>query len=291
MQSELIKSNSSEFSDSEMMDVVESFIKIMDRFYPESIFVENIQGVNNGFILNNSLSKDECEFLIKNIKYNENVEYKNTENITYRKNLRLQINHKNFALKIFKRIKNFLPSYLKYDEDIYELGSFSKGEWDLSYVNERLRFCKYLNEGLFGAHYDGCFIRNKDERSFLTMMFYLNENYDGGETVFLKSVYDKKVISSIKPKTGMMVFFPQNVYHEGRPVKGEKYILRTDIVYIRSFDREGIHLSELEISNKSEALKYLEFAQELERCGQGGQAVEYYKKAFKLDPYLEKVIR
>ncbi len=64
------------------------------------------------------MSKDECEFLIKNIKYNENVEYKNTEKITYRKNLGFQISHKNLALKIFNRIKNFLPSYLKYDAGV-----------------------------------------------------------------------------------------------------------------------------------------------------------------------------
>ncbi len=291
MNSESISLTSNTCIENEMTEMLQIFVKLMENFDLNSIVVENIEGVDQGYILKNALSREECEFLIKNLKFNENVEYRNREQITYRKNLRLQISHPNLSNKILSRIQTYLPQNLIFKEDSRELGSFSKGEWDLSYINERLRFCKYLDEGLFGAHYDGCFIRNKDERSFLTLMFYLNENYEGGETVFLQNTEERKVISSIKPETGMMVFFPQDVYHEGSPVKGEKYIFRTDIVFKRNFEREGIYLSNEEISKKTEALKCLDFAQELERCGQGSKAVEYYKKAFKLDPDLEKVIK
>ncbi len=50
-------------------------------------------------------------------------------------------------------LRKYLPRKLTISEDKYELGAFSKGIWDLSCINERLRFCKYLDEGLFSPHY------------------------------------------------------------------------------------------------------------------------------------------
>jgi hypothetical protein len=111
-------------------------------------------------------------------------------------------------------------------------------------------------------------------------MFYLNEDYEGGETAFLDKNNLNKTIITIKPKRGMMIFFPQDIYHEGKAVIGEKFIFRNDIVYKRDFEKEGRVVTEEDISTQKKALNYLNMAQELERCGQGREAVEYYKKAF-----------
>jgi len=193
------------------------------------------------------------------------------------------------AEKVFERIKNFIPNKFELIEYEKEFGALCQGKWLVSHINHLFRVCKYQNEGFFGPHYDGVYMTSEDVRSFYTLMFYLNEEYEGGETAFLDREDHSKVINAIKPKAGMMIFFPQNIYHEGRAVKGEKYIFRTDIMYNRDFDGEGKNIPEEVMSNKKQALIYLEMAYEFERCKQGMKAVEFYRKAFKLDPDLEKV--
>lgn len=276
---------------SRQVETLTKFTDLMNNF-EDKMEVVKIDGVSEGYIIYNAFSETECRFLIDNLEYNQNVEFVNvdTGNV-YRKNLRCKIFHKKLAEKIFERIKKFLPQNLSYDHDIKEMGPFSKGQWLLSHINEKFRICKYLNEGFFGVHYDGCFIRDKDERSFFTMMFYLNDNYEGGETVFLDSSEDKKnpkTIVAVKPKRGMMIFFPQDILHEGRAVVGEKYIFRNDIIFKRDFQKETEMGINTELDPKKQALNFFHLAQELERSKQGKTAVEYYKKAFKLDPELEK---
>jgi hypothetical protein len=232
-----------------------------------------------GFLIYNALSEEECNFLMKNIDYSEDVMFQN-ENGIYRKNKRNQIENKALADAIFNRIKHLLVDKLTYTEDVKELGPLSKGTWVLSALNPKVRLCKYESGGFFGKHYDGCYIINPDERSFYTIMCYLNEDFEEGETVFTEGTV-------VKPTKGMMVFFQQDLWHEGRKCIGEKYILRTDVIYKRESGFEG--LSE-EISKEKQALIYFEMAQEMERCKNGKAAVEFYRKAFKLDPELENKI-
>jgi tetratricopeptide (TPR) repeat protein len=76
----------------------------------------------------------------------------------------------------------------------------------------------------------------------------------------------------------------QRVLHEGDAVlAGVKNIIRLDAIY----EREGIYDKEKLEANRL-AEMYLNLAGELERSGKGMQAVEYYKKAFRLNPDLER---
>jgi prolyl 4-hydroxylase len=91
-------------------------------------------------------------------------------------------------------------------------------------LNEMFRFYKYSRGQQFKAHIDGSYERNETESSLYTLMIYLNESFLGGDTWFEDLV--------IKPKTGMALIFKHDLLHEGREViKGEKYVLRTDIMY------------------------------------------------------------
>lgn len=93
-------------------------------------------------------------------------------------------------------------------------------------LNERLRFYKYLPGHRFKKHQDGSFLRNIHEWSSFTFMIYLNEEMTGGSTTFEHC--------EVIPKTGMAVIFPHELIHEGQEVTaGEKYILRSDIMYRR----------------------------------------------------------
>jgi prolyl 4-hydroxylase len=90
--------------------------------------------------------------------------------------------------------------------------------------NELFRFYKYQQGHKFRKHLDGNFMRNETEASYFTFLIYLNEGYEGGETLFSAH--------KITPKTGMALVFPHNLLHEGSEVlSGIKYVLRTDIMY------------------------------------------------------------
>ena len=67
-------------------------------------------------------------------------------------------------------------------------------------------------------------------RSCLTLNIFLNDDFEGGETDFLFD--DKQTLRfSAKPKAGRAMLFYSQQYHRGNKVtKGEKYLLRTDIM-------------------------------------------------------------
>jgi predicted 2-oxoglutarate/Fe(II)-dependent dioxygenase YbiX len=102
--------------------------------------------------------------------------------------------------------------------------------WKASGINERLRFYRYEPGQRFAYHQDGFYQRSPDERSFLTILLYLNDNFKGGETAF------RDPEESFQPQTGSALIFPHNRWHEGRPIlSGTKYVLRTDVLFKATF--------------------------------------------------------
>jgi prolyl 4-hydroxylase len=101
---------------------------------------------------------------------------------------------------------------------------------------EQLQVVNYPVGGFFSPHYDACegdkdFCKrmNGDNGPRLfTVLFYLNDNYEGGETVF------PKINKSVKPAKGKAVIFRnvnddgviiKQALHGGEPIKsGEKWI-------------------------------------------------------------------
>lgn len=100
--------------------------------------------------------------------------------------------------------------------------------WAASGINERLRFYRYEPGQRFAFHQDGFYQRSDLERSFLTLLLYLNDDFDGGETVF------REPEEIFRPRCGSILIFPHERWHEGRPVeRGTKYVLRTDVLFKR----------------------------------------------------------
>jgi prolyl 4-hydroxylase len=92
-------------------------------------------------------------------------------------------------------------------------------------LNERFRWYRYDPGERFAFHSDGAFVRSALERSLLTCMIYLNEDFEGGETNFVPNI-------QVKPETGKVLLFKHAVPHEGAAVtRGRKYVLRTDVMY------------------------------------------------------------
>lgn len=109
--------------------------------------------------------------------------------------------------------------------------------WTLSGLNERFRFYRYENGETFRPHWDGIYEVNDWHSSQLTLLIYLSEDFTGGETVFyrdsgmLKPCKETQIVS-IQPKLGQILVFEHQQLHEGAPVlSGQKYVLRTDVMY------------------------------------------------------------
>ena len=130
-----------------------------------------------------------------------------------RNNTRVMIDDPAFAAELAGRITDYVPHNL--------------GEWRFCGVNERFRYYRYDVGQKFDWHFDGAFERVNGERSQLTFMIYLNDDFDGGQTT-IEEV-------SVQPQTGLALFFIHQQLHKGQPVlRGRKYVLRTDVMYRRA---------------------------------------------------------
>jgi len=104
-------------------------------------------------------------------------------------------------------------------------------------VFETFRFDKYAESGgHFRPHYDDSKFRiegeKRGEASVFTLMIWLNEEYEGGETHFLPCKLQGEDIY-IKGNTGDALIFWQNgMLHEGTDtISGTKYIVHSNIMY------------------------------------------------------------
>jgi prolyl 4-hydroxylase len=101
---------------------------------------------------------------------------------------------------------------------------------------EQLQVVNYPVGGFFSPHYDACEgdesycsrMNGDDGPRLLTVLFYLNDNFEGGETIF------PRINKSVKPEKGKAVIFRnvddngviiKQALHGGEPIKsGEKWI-------------------------------------------------------------------
>lgn len=129
-----------------------------------------------------------------------------------RSNARVMVDDARAAATLWDRVRGHVPAHVE--------GRAARG------LNERLRFYRYDPGERFAVHRDGFFRRPDGERSFLTLLVYLNEGFEGGETTFLDGM------RAIRPMTGAAVLFPHALWHEGSAVRrGRKYVLRSDVMY------------------------------------------------------------
>ncbi|WP_068873036.1 2OG-Fe(II) oxygenase [Xanthomonas translucens] len=135
--------------------------------------------------------------------------------IDFRNNSRLEIWDKDLAFEMFYgtgRLGANTPAYLG--------GNVLVGP------SEYIRLYKYVPGQYFKPHTEHPWIKNDTERTRAVILVYLNDDFEGGDTVFLD--YGRV----IRPKKGLVLGFQDQVLHEGEEVtSGEKYVLRFDLVY------------------------------------------------------------
>jgi len=123
------------------------------------------------------------------------------------------------------------------------VGFGCEGVWRPVGVNPCVRFSRYVGGGHFQPHRDSAFVITDDKRSVLTIMAYLTEGFEGGETTFYAenrgapsaSPCPGELLHTIVPARGDGLVFSHAAWHAGEEVtRGAKMILRTDIIFERA---------------------------------------------------------
>ena len=169
------------------------------------------------YVVPNFLSHQECDEMIaksEKMGYEEakvNIHGKQVLMTTVRNNLRVMYKDETHAEILWDKIKEHVPRQIGY--------SHAFG------LNEMLRFYKYEEGHRFKMHRDGSYRRNEKEASQYSFLIYLNDDFEGGETVFRSG-------TTFHPKKGSALLFLHGLRHEGALLtSGTKYVLRTDIMY------------------------------------------------------------
>lgn len=164
------------------------------------------------------LTPEECKGFIdmsEGIGYKESlIRTKDGEvlNKDIRDNDRVIFDNKPLAKQIWALVKDMLPADIEGYEPLE--------------LNERFRFYRYKDGQQFKPHIDAPYKRSETEKSKVTLLLYLNEDFEGGATTLVLEGED------VKPKEGMLFLFEHKIMHCGRPVtEGTKYVLRTDVMY------------------------------------------------------------
>lgn len=144
-----------------------------------------------------------------------------------RNNDRAMVDDDALASVLWERIKAFAPD---------EIDGFPAVG-----LNPRFRFYRYEPGQRFKRHLDGRVYLPTGEVSRVTLLYYLNDACEGGETVFSDWGFSKgKSIRPeirVTPAAGTALFFTHEIWHEGASVTaGRKYVLRTDVLYAGAQD-------------------------------------------------------
>ena len=223
------------------------------KFLQENpILKKQVDGVEGCFVLENVITPQECKLFVEISekmgykpsplsvlagKFDTSVINNSTKQIRDSERILTDLPEKVIEV-LNKRIEHLLPEKV----DIYG------EEWTLrknTPINERIRFNKYGVTQKFGPHMDAGYRKNDHEMTQLTIVFYLNEDFKGGETTFFpggrRHLLEEATVQEVRivPKIGLVSVFFQNGKlnhrHEGSPViEGFKYIIRSDIAYIKS---------------------------------------------------------
>src|SRR5262245_23073214 len=136
-----------------------------------------------------------------------------------RDNARALIDDVEEADRLFDRARPLLPAVVT-------------RRWRLCGFNERWRYYRYDPGERFFLHFDGHYGRDNGEKSQLTFMAYLNDDFAGGETNFYTR--EQECYLSVRPVRGLALVFVHWRLHEGAAVlRGLEYVQRTDVMFRR----------------------------------------------------------
>jgi hypothetical protein len=207
------------------------------------------------------LTPDECDEILTNIQPEIFENMCDKYDIKTRNNSRLIVMDDRLARTLWRRLK-FSNKITKLVQNPQPLGFNVQGKWQMSGVNAAMRLNRYNQGEYFSPHKDAQYAPSGDKRSLFSLLIYLTDNYEGGETKFyfpkvspksnIKGLTIKEEIEAygglshgydcvtIKPKKGYAVLFTHNLLHEAVPPEAidqlqmtQRLVLRTDVLVER----------------------------------------------------------
>ncbi|ABC32247.1 FOG: WD40 repeat [Hahella chejuensis KCTC 2396] len=145
---------------------------------------------------------------------------------SYRNNARQVVDDPMLARRLFEVCGQLLPQSLP--------DAANSPAWSLHSLNPRLRLCRYSAGQSFFPHQDGVYACPDRSESKLTFLLYLNDatEFSGGDTLFFKDASAAEISARFTPRRGDLIVFDHSLWHSGDTVlSGEKYILRSDLIY------------------------------------------------------------
>lgn len=137
-----------------------------------------------------------------------------------RNNSRVTMTDPALADSMWRRLKDFVPPSML---------DWSGQERRAVGVHERLRYLRYDAGERFARHFDGT-VAKGEEASLLTLLVYLNDGFEGGQTIFYTDHEELKFV--VRPRRGTALLFLHNMCHEGAWVlSGRKYVLRSEVLF------------------------------------------------------------
>jgi prolyl 4-hydroxylase len=136
-----------------------------------------------------------------------------------RQSMRCVVDSAPFAAALWARVAPFVPATI--GGGLRAVG-----------LNERLRILRYERGDGFARHVDGAYTRaDGSATSRVTLLLYLNAEYEGGRTTFYRSRHHKDG-EEVAPTTGAVALQDQALLHGVPPLeRGVKYVLRTEAMY------------------------------------------------------------
>jgi len=150
------------------------------------------------FIIDNFLTDNECNYYLNYLEENK----------------------ENRAFSTVAQLKTLKIADLKTSSDIFNKFIEKSINLESGLENDIFVYSAiYNNNESFGIHRDtGSYYNSETKRmSKYTLIIYLTENFEDGETIFYDDNY--KEIERIIPKKGKLVFFDMSILHKGNTVK------------------------------------------------------------------------
>lgn len=170
------------------------------------------------WIIDDALDADACARYIERIRDGQQerapviTESGVGVDLAVRNNTRVMWDAPDEARALLARVEQKIPQRLS--------------EQKLVGANPRLRLYRYGGGEKHSSHWDTVVEFERGARSLLTLVFYLNDGFVGGDTVF------NELDLRVTPKRGRALVFQHRVLHTATTVRdGEKFVLRTDIVF------------------------------------------------------------
>jgi prolyl 4-hydroxylase len=216
----------------------------------EELFPGNILAIKN------VLTLEECKSYIElsekkgykpaTLQLTEN---KNSQEIIatdIRNHDRVIIENSEISELLWNRIKDNFPNNFKIIKELVPSNDNKMSEecdFIAVGVSNYFRFYRYNVGQRFVRHFDGyeygsmIYTKNLSNQPNvptpkLSILIYLNEEFQGGKTTFFNS--KGKEIVAVTPQTGKVLIYNYQILHEGSLVsEGLKYIMRSDILFLK----------------------------------------------------------